>query len=73
MQHFSGELFRQHRREASLTQFTAAIAIGVTPNSVAGYERGRLTPCVAALSRAADAFGVGVGEFFTREYDRAAA
>lgn len=59
-----GERLRGLRLEQGHTQFTLAVAIGVTPSAVANWEQGRIAPTDLMKQRIAEALGTTPGELF---------
>lgn len=53
---------KQHREAAGLTQFQVAVAIGVQPNTVAGWEAGRKEPRATHLQALARVLGVSADD-----------
>jgi transcriptional regulator with XRE-family HTH domain len=53
-----GSLIRAARERASLSQYRLAVALGVTPQTIAAWEAGRTEPRASDVRRLAETLGV---------------
>ena len=64
---FSGSKLRGVRTGVGMSTTTLAYRLGITEQTVKGYEAGRMVPTVPRLGRLADVLGCTVDDLFDKD------